>query len=112
MKIKIFLIKALNNFTIEDTKNLFLSLGLPLIELENGKMYPKSLQASSVVDIFRMALEDRKIPLYKIAKLNLSTKKRNLIYLQIMKNLMVFRVKNFLVVVGKSALKQVQMVWT
>ena len=59
-----FFVEALNNLTVEDTKNLFLSLGLPLTELENGKMYPKSLQASSVVDIFRMALEDRQIPLY------------------------------------------------
>ena len=49
---------------------MFLSLGLPLTELENGKMYPKSLQASSVIDIFRMALDDRKIPLYADCKIN------------------------------------------
>ena len=50
-----FFTKALNELSIHDTKNLFLSLGLPLIELENGKMFPKSLQASSVVDILRMS---------------------------------------------------------
>ncbi|GAA0079239.1 NAD(P)/FAD-dependent oxidoreductase [Clostridium sp. CTA-5] len=64
-----FLNEILNNFTIEDTKSMFLSLGLPLIELENGKMYPKSLQASSVIDIFRMALEDKNIPIYTNSKI-------------------------------------------
>ena len=73
-----FFTEALNNLTVENTKNLFLSLGLPLIELENGKMYPKSLQSSSVVDIFRMALEDRQIPLYTNCKINSISKKKNL----------------------------------
>lgn len=74
-----FFQEALNNFTIEDTKSMFLSLGLPLTELENGKMYPKSLQASSVIDIFRMALDDREIPLYSNCKVNSITKKKNFI---------------------------------
>lgn len=74
---KDFFINTLNTLTVEDTQNLFLSLGLPLTELENGKMYPKSLQASSVVDIFRMALEDRQIPLYTNCKINSITKKKN-----------------------------------
>ena len=65
-----FFQEALNKFTIEDTISMFLSLGLPLTELENGKMYPKSLQASSVIDIFRMALDDRQIPLYADCKIN------------------------------------------
>jgi len=65
-----FFQEALNKFTIDDTKSMFLSLGLPLTELENGKMYPKSLQASSVIDIFRMALDDRNIPLYANCKIN------------------------------------------
>ena len=72
-----FFQEALNKFTIEDTKSMFLSLGLPLIELENGKMYPKSLQASSVIDIFRMALDDRKIPLYTNCKINSINKNKN-----------------------------------
>lgn len=72
-----FFQETLNNFTIEDTKSMFLSLGLPLTELENGKMYPKSLQASSVIDIFRMALDDRNIPLYANCKINSISKKKN-----------------------------------
>lgn len=72
-----FFQEALNNFTIEDTKSMFLSLGLPLTELESGKMYPKSLQASSVIDIFRMALDDRNIPLYANCKINSISKGNN-----------------------------------
>lgn len=72
-----FFTNALNSFSIEDTKNFFLSLGLPLIELEDGKMYPKSLQASSVVDIFRMAIEDKQIPVYTNCKVNSIIKKKN-----------------------------------
>lgn len=55
---------VLDNFTVEDTINLFYSLGLPLTTLEGDKMYPLSLQASSVLDVFRMAIEDRNIPIY------------------------------------------------
>lgn len=72
-----FFQETLNNFTIEDTKSMFLSLGLPLTELESGKMYPKSLQASSVIDIFRMALDDRNIPLYANCKINSISKGNN-----------------------------------
>ena len=72
-----FFQEALNKFTIEDTKSMFLSLGLPLTELDNGKMYPKSLQASSVIDIFRMALDDREIPLYTNCKINSINKAEN-----------------------------------
>lgn len=72
-----FFQEALNNFTIEDTKSMFLSLGLPLTELDSGKMYPKSLQASSVIDIFRMALADRNIPLYANCKINSISKGNN-----------------------------------
>lgn len=74
-----FFQEALSKFTIEDTKSMFLSLGLPLTELENGKMYPKSLQASSVIDIFRMAIEDKQIPLYTNCKINSINKKKNFV---------------------------------
>lgn len=63
-----FYSNALSEFTVSDTENFFLSLGLPLVELQGGKMYPKSLQASSVVDILKLSLEDRGIPLYTNCK--------------------------------------------
>lgn len=59
---------VLANFSVEDTKAFFLNLGLPIIELKKGKSYPQSLQASSVVDIFRLALEERAIPVYNSFK--------------------------------------------
>ena len=61
---------ALDSFTLNDTTNFFYSLGLPLVTLEDGKMYPLSLQASSVLDIFRLAIEDRNIPIYLNSKVN------------------------------------------
>ncbi|WP_050606300.1 NAD(P)/FAD-dependent oxidoreductase [Clostridium niameyense] len=55
---------TLESFTVDDTEEFFKSIGLPLITLEHGKMYPMSLQASSVVDMLKLALEDRNIPIY------------------------------------------------
>lgn len=55
---------VLQQFGIRQTIDFFLTLGLPLTSLEDGRMYPMSLQASSVLDIFRLALEDRNIPVY------------------------------------------------
>lgn len=61
---------TLDSFTLNDTINFFYSLGLPLVTLEDGKMYPLSLQASSVLDIFRLAIEDRNIPIYLNSKVH------------------------------------------
>lgn len=60
---------CLDSFNACDTENFFNSIGLPLITLEEGKMFPMSLQASSVIDIIRLALEDRAIPLYTNSKI-------------------------------------------
>lgn len=68
---------CLNNFTVDDMKNFFLSLGLPIVELEKGKLYPASLQASSVVDILRMRIEESDIPVYKDCKVKEITKGKN-----------------------------------
>ena len=65
-----FVVPALSAFDYKDTIDFFNSLGLPLITLEEGKMYPMSLQASSVVDILRFALDDKDIPLYTNSKVN------------------------------------------
>ena len=71
-----FYCKVLNKFSVEDTKSFFLNLGLPIIELTKGRNYPQSLQASSVVDIFRFALEDRGVPLYNSFKVSKIEKKK------------------------------------
>lgn len=64
-----FFTKTLSKFGVKETEEFFLSLGLPLVELKNGKMYPKSLQASAIVDILKLALEDRGVPIYTNCKL-------------------------------------------
>ena len=64
---------VIKNFGYMETENFFSALGLPLISLEEGKVFPLSLQASSVLDIFRFSLEERSIPVYlnsKIKKIN------------------------------------------
>lgn len=59
-----FFYHVLNSFTFSHTIDFFEQLGLPIITLEDGKMYPMSLQASSVVDILKASLEEREIPTY------------------------------------------------
>ncbi len=46
---------ALSLFSASDTEAFFARIGLPLIEGENGKLYPQSLQAASVLDLLRLA---------------------------------------------------------
>ena len=65
---KDFYIDSLEQLGVEETRNLFLSIGLPIVELEKGKLYPASLQASSVVDLLRLAIEEKEIPLYTNCK--------------------------------------------
>lgn len=55
---------TLDTFDYKETEMLFNSLGLPLITLDDNKMYPMSLQASSVLDILRNAISERGIPIY------------------------------------------------
>jgi predicted Rossmann fold flavoprotein len=59
-----FHLPVLKAFTVEDTVNFFKLLGLPILTLEEGRMYPMSLQATSVLDVLRMAVSERDIPLY------------------------------------------------
>lgn len=59
-----FPLPVLQQFGIRQTIDFFFTLGLPLISLEDGRMYPMSLQAGAVLDIFQLALEDRNVPVY------------------------------------------------
>ncbi|MGL5616314.1 MAG: NAD(P)/FAD-dependent oxidoreductase [Sarcina sp.] len=72
-----FYCKTLNKFSVEDTKAFFLNVGLPIVELTKGRNYPQSLQASSVVDIFRFAMEDRAVPLYSSFKVSKIEKRKD-----------------------------------
>lgn len=59
-----FPLSALQQFGIQQTIDFFRMLGLPLTSLEDGRMYPMSLQAGSVLDIFQLAMKDRNVPVY------------------------------------------------
>lgn len=59
-----FPLPVLQQFGIRQTIDFFFTLGLPLISLDDGRMYPMSLQAGAVLDIFQLALEDRNVPVY------------------------------------------------
>lgn len=48
---------ALETFPLEATKVFFSDMGLPLSEGAEGKLYPKSLQATSVLDLMRLSLQ-------------------------------------------------------
>jgi predicted Rossmann fold flavoprotein len=63
-----FPMNILDRFGYAETADFFSLLGLPLTTLECGKVYPMSLQASSVLDIFRLALDERGIPVYLDSK--------------------------------------------
>jgi predicted Rossmann fold flavoprotein len=59
-----FPLSVLRQFGVRQTIDFFHVLGLPLTSLKDGFMYPMSLQAASVLDIFELALEDRDVPVY------------------------------------------------
>ena len=49
---------AFSHFGVEDACREMAALGIPFVELEEGKRYPRSLQAGSVVDMLRYAAAD------------------------------------------------------
>ena len=68
---------ALDSFTLKDTIDFFAYLGIPLVTLDGGKIFPMSLQASSVLDILRFALEEKNIPVYVNTKAKEIVKQKN-----------------------------------
>lgn len=60
---KIFAESALNEFSVEQTVDFFEKLGItPTVE-DNGKVYPLSLQSSSMLDILRYEIDANHIEL-------------------------------------------------
>ena len=64
-----FMKNVLETFTVEKTEEFFNSLGLPVTTLSEGKMFPLSLQASAVLDILRLSIDEKKIPIYINSKI-------------------------------------------
>lgn len=59
-----FVLPALERMNVENTLQWFASMGLFTTTEPNGKVYPYSDQANSVVDVLRFALERPNITLY------------------------------------------------
>ena len=68
---------TLDSFNLVQTIDFFNRLGIPLVTLDGGKMFPMSLQASSVIDILRFAIEEKHIPVYTNTKAKEITKNNN-----------------------------------
>ena len=68
---------TLDSFTIKDTIDFFACLGIPLVTIDGGKMFPMSMQSSSVLDILRFAIEEKNIPLYTNTKAKEIIKKKS-----------------------------------
>ena len=94
-----FINKILQNFSLQDTEIFFNSLGINFIELDEGKLYPLSLQASSVLDILLLALEERDIPIYLNSKVTSIKKSRDNFYIS-MSSDMEIRSKSVLLATG------------
>lgn len=71
----------LKTFPLEETLSYFMSLGLHFTTLEDHKMYPLSLQAASVVDLLRLAIEDKGVPLHLNEKVKTIQKKGGFFHL-------------------------------
>ena len=75
-----------NKFSVSDTIDFFETLGITIVEKENGKLYPRSLQANSVLNALLLELERLKIDVITNAEVNaihidnnikVSTQKKN-----------------------------------
>ncbi|MDV3428005.1 MAG: NAD(P)/FAD-dependent oxidoreductase [Bacillota bacterium] len=52
---------VIDTFGIKEITDFYSYIGIPVKEQDGGRMYPFSLQASSVLDILRLSLEERNI---------------------------------------------------
>lgn len=65
------------NFGVGRTLSIFRSLGVPVTELEDGKLYPMSLQASSVSDMLRLKMKELGVAQYTGEKILKVTGEKN-----------------------------------
>lgn len=96
---------TLDSFSAKDTVDFFAYLGIPLVTLDAGKVFPMSLQASSVLDILRFALEEKDIPVYINMKVKEIIKEDNIFKLYCTDNATYQCEKLIIATGGKSAPK-------
>lgn len=64
-----FVDTVLREFTLNDTLSFFHSIGIVTTTLENGKVYPASLQASTVVKVFEHELSHNNVQIHTSRKI-------------------------------------------
>ncbi len=64
-----FVTKVLQSFSLQDTLDFFHSIGIITTTLENGKVYPASLQASTVVKVFEHELLHNNVQIHTSRKI-------------------------------------------
>jgi len=76
---KSFLNEFLNGFSIKDVIEFFRSIGLELMAKDDGKLYPASYQAKSVVELLKAELKRLKVDIFFNAT-NLSISSKNSVF--------------------------------
>lgn len=71
-----FLSKALRGISPENTKEFFRSVGIETVTETDGRVFPASLQASSVVDALRFSLEELGVSLFTNCKITKITREK------------------------------------
>ena len=87
-----------------DLKSYFYALGIPLCTLKDGKMYPLSRQASSVLDIIRLYLENKGCHIQTQTKANSVTKKDNVFNIETDKG--AYQAEKVIIATGGKSAKQ------
>lgn len=70
--------RLLENFGYDEQKDFFLKLGVPFVEEDAGKIYPMSLQASSVTDALRFEASELGVNITTCCEVSEITKKDNI----------------------------------
>lgn len=89
-----------SKYTSEDIIKFFEKIGILSVVLENGKVYPKSLQASSVVDMLKIYLEHKNVEVKLDFKIDKIVKKDNLFHIKD------FKSKKLVIATGGNSYKQ------
>lgn len=74
-----FIANTLQKFTLKDTIEAFSSLGVEIVFEDNGRGYPASYQAGSVVDALRFTAEENGVQIITGVKINSFEKQNNYI---------------------------------
>ncbi|WP_100066112.1 NAD(P)/FAD-dependent oxidoreductase [Miniphocaeibacter massiliensis] len=101
---KKFVMSAIKNFGYEEAIKFFNGIGIKELELENGKVYPMSLQASSVVKQMNLEAEKLGVKFYYnsyVKRIEFSKKNKVVLYDNVE-----FEADNIIVATGGRAMEK------